>query len=134
MHGYSFRLSTLGSYERRPFDGTIEPHAAGSRIQGGFGGRWRRLYTLMLLSLLFPLEALAIAIIGSMAVLWNLLARVTGYSESPWSTVGSLVIAGVMGSVAFATIAWRARSVREADAAIVDWIEKSLKAALETKG
>ena len=133
MHGYGFRLSTLGSYNR-PFDGTIEPYAAGSRIQGGFGGRWRRLYTLMLLSLLFPLEALSIAIIASMVVLWNVLARLTGYSESRWSTVGSLAIAGFMGSVAFVAIAWRARLVRAGDASIVDWIEKSLQASLEAKG
>jgi hypothetical protein len=132
MHGYSFRLSTLDS-DGRPFDGTIEPYASGSRIHCGFGGQWRRLYALMLLLPLYPLYAVSIAIIGSIAVAWNLLARPMGYSESPWSTVGSLAIAGFMGSVAFAVIAWRVRSVRVAEASIVDWVERSLQATLETK-
>jgi len=133
MHGYDFRLSTLFSTEQ-PFYGTIEPYAAGSRIRGGFGNRWRRISNFILLSFPLALVALSIAIIGTIAVLWNLSVRLTGYGGSPWSTSGSLTIAGFMGALALTVIALRRSPGRVAHASIVDWIEKSLHATLEKSG
>ena len=89
----------------------------------------------MFLLLALPLVdyALSIAMIGMIVVLWNLFAPLVGYTQSPWATVGGLAIAGLMGSLALVIVAWQARSAAAAEASIVDWLEKSFQAKLETK-
>jgi hypothetical protein len=85
----------------------------------------------VLVSLPLADYALSIAMIGMIVVLWNLFAPVGGYTQSPWATAGGLAIAGLMGSLALAIIAWQARSAGAAEVSIVDWLEKSFQATLE---
>ena len=127
--GHRFTVSTF-STGARPFYGVISPHHAGSRIEGRFGTWFWRLWTYQP-QYFFAL--LLLALVGASAAVCSAASRLSGHLWCVWSPAGAGAFATLMGGLSAAMIALLEWAGRTADASVVAWIERALKASSERK-